>query len=367
MDGASQDRSESFESSGAGASSSPAFQLPRARSETESPLVRVRSHREAFSPGREIGTLVELIFDAREGASCGRARDVLLDFFESTLTNDNTRHAYLAAVTRFAAWCRGEGLPDLRAAKPHHLGTYLTHLEGEGLAITTRKQHLAALRMFYVAVCQGGLLDHNPAAGVRSPRHSRRRGITPVLSEDELRRLLSCVPNGTLRGLRDRALLLFLFHTFARISAAVALSRADVLRQRGQAWARLTEKGGKVLEVPLHRSLEAALFEYLEAAGIDEGPVFRSFEGRTGRLGTTPLSRTGAFLLVQEYARKAGIEAPIGCHSFRASGITTYLQRGGSLENAQRLAGHATPTTTKLYDRTGDEVAREEIERLPDL
>jgi integrase len=170
-----------------------------------------------------------------------------------------------------------------------------------------------------------------------------------------------------LRWQRDRTLLLFLFHTFARVSATVALTRADLVRQGGQAWARITEKGGKVLEIPLHRRLELALFDYLAAAGIEEGPVFRSFEGRTGRLGKAPMTRTGAFLLVQAYARQAGIEASIGCHSFRASGITIYLQRGGSLENAQKLAGHATPTTTKLYDRTDDEVAREEVERLPDL
>lgn len=52
---------------------------------------------------------------------------------------------------------------------------------------------------------------------------------------------------------------------------------------------------------------------------------------------------------MQGYACAAGIESAIGCHSFHASGITTYLERGGSLENAQRLTGHATPATTKLY------------------
>jgi hypothetical protein len=115
--------------------------------DADSQIVNARSICVAH-PGRDVGTLLELIFDARGGASSGRARDVLLDFFESTLTNDNTRRAYLAAVTRFASWCRRVGIPDLRAAKPHHLGTYLALLEREGFAITTRKQQLAALRMF---------------------------------------------------------------------------------------------------------------------------------------------------------------------------------------------------------------------------
>jgi integrase/recombinase XerD len=319
----------------------------------------------AGADARDVGALVTHVFPSTRDEGKGRERDVLLDFFQSTLTNDNTRRSYLAALTRFATWCHAQGLADVRSAKSHHLGSYLAHLEREGLAITTRKQHLAALRMFYVALCQRGLMDNNPAAGVRSPRHSRRRGVTPVLSEEEMRALLAAVPTETLRGLRDRALLLFLFHTFARVSAAVGLTMADVLRLGGRTWVRITEKGGKVLELPMHRSLDGALSTYLDVAGITEGPVFRPFDGRTGRLKTEPLTRTGAFLIVRGYARAAGIEAAIGCHSFRASGITTYLQRGGSLENAQKLAGHATPTTTKLYDRTGDEIAREEVERLP--
>lgn len=340
--------------------------LPQGAREPEAaprslPPLRTRAGADA----RDVHALVAHVFASGSGGGSDRECDVLLEFFQSTLTNDNTRRSYLSAVTRFAAWCQAEGLGDVRAAKPRHLGVYLSHLEAEGLAITTRKQHIAALRMFYVALCQGGLMESNPASGVRSPRHSRRRGITPVLSDDELRLLLAAVPLGTLRGLRDRALLLFLFHTFARVSAAVALTRENVLRHGGRAWVRLTEKGGKVVELPLHRSLESALFAYLDAAAIEEGAVFRSFEGRSGLLGREPLTRNGAFRIVRGYARAAGIEAAIGCHSFRASGITSYLLRGGSLENAQRLAGHATPTTTKLYDRTGDEITAEEVERLP--
>ena len=215
MNGADKGENEILEGMDAESLAIQSFLVSVECDDADSQIARVRSI-SVTPPGRDVGTLLELIFDARGGANSGRARDVLLDFFESTLTNDNTRRAYLAAVTRFASWCRREGLADLCAAKPHHLGTYLAHLEHEGFAITTRKQQLAALRMFYVAICQGGLLDHNPAAGVRSPRHSRRRGVTPVLSEDEMRALLAVVPMDTLRGLRDRALLLFLFRPVSR-------------------------------------------------------------------------------------------------------------------------------------------------------
>jgi hypothetical protein len=56
--------------------------------------------------------------------------------------------------------------------------------------------------------------------------------------------------------------------------------------------------------------------------------------------------------------------ARIGCHTFRATGITAYLEAGGTLENAQAMAAHESPRTTKLYDRTGDEITLDEVERI---
>jgi integrase len=68
--------------------------------------------------------------------------------------------------------------------------------------------------------------------------------------------------------------------------------------------------------------------------------------------------------MVKRRARAAGILSPIGCHTFRATGITQYLLNGGSLEKAQLMAAHASPRTTKLYDRTQDEVTLDEVERI---
>jgi integrase len=59
-----------------------------------------------------------------------------------------------------------------------------------------------------------------------------------------------------------------------------------------------------------------------------------------------------------------GTRVKIGCHTFRATGITAYLEAGGTLENAQTMAAHESPRTTKLYDRTGDEITLDEIERI---
>jgi site-specific recombinase XerD len=109
------------------------------------------------------------------------------------------------------------------------------------------------------------------------------------------------------------------------------------------------------------------LDEYIKPAGILEdkkGYLFRASNGKTGILSERALKREDAFHMVRRRARNAGIKTKIGCHTFRATGITAYLEAGGSLEKAQAMAAHESPRTTKLYDRTGDEITLDEVERI---
>jgi len=117
--------------------------------------------------------------------------------------------------------------------------------------------------------------------------------------------------------------------------------------------------------MPAHHNLEAYLDAYVEAAGIrDAGksPLFRSAAGRTGTLTAKAMNRIDAWRMIQLRAAELGTRARIGCHTFRATGINAYLEAGGTLENA--LAAHESPRTTKLYDRTGDEITLDEVERI---
>ena len=86
--------------------------------------------------------------------------------------------------------------------------------------------------------------------------------------------------------------------------------------------------------------------------------------GRSGTLSLRGMNRIDAYRMVQRRALKAGLPVLIECHTFRATCITAYLEAGGSLENAQAMAAHESPRTTKLYDPTGDEITLEEVERI---
>ena len=189
-----------------------------------------------------------------------------------------------------------------------------------------------------------------------------------MLDGGEWRRLIDAIPTDTLRDLRDRALIATLTYSFARINAALRM-RVEDLRPRGAGWElRLREKGGKQHVIPCHHALAELLLAYIAAAGIGEERkawLFRTSKGwKADVLSEEPMVQTDAWRMIRRRAKAAGIKALIGCHTFRATGITAYLENGGTLEHAQAMAAHESPRTTKLYDRTKERLTLDEIERI---
>ena len=289
-----------------------------------------------------------------------------LEFFAATIRNKNTRLAYYRAVCHFFAWVEQHRIGELADIEPIHVAVYIEALQATN-AKPTVKQHLAAIRMLFDWLVVGQILATNPAHAVRGPKHVVKRGKTPVLTEEEARSLFDSIDTSTLVGLRDRALIGVMTYAFARISAVVGMRVEDYYPEGKRWWVRLHEKGGKRHEMPAHHKLEQYLDEYLAAAGIREDgktPLFRSAVGRTGVLTATPMDRVDAYRMIRRRTGDAGFKKRIGCHAFRATGITAYLEAGGALENAQAMAAHESPRTTKLYDRTGDEITLDEVERI---
>ncbi len=307
-------------------------------------------------PSAAAVALPEVIVDAGPVAV-----ERFLEFFAAAIANGRTRAAYARAAGQFLAWCGARGL-ELRAIAPLHVAAYIRTHPG---AVPTVKQHLAAIRGLCDWLVVHQVLPANPAAAVRGPKHVVTKGATPVLSPAETRALLDRIDTGTVVGLRDRALLSVLVYSFARVSAAVGMRRQDYFRQGTRGWLRLYEKGGKRHDVPAHHRAEEALEAYVAVAGLEDAraPLFQSVD-RAGRLSGRPLVRRAVLAMIKRRAAGAGLPATTCCHTFRATGITAYLSNGGTLEHAQRIAGHASPKTTKLYDRTADTISLDEIERI---
>jgi integrase len=155
-------------------------------------------------------------------------------------------------------------------------------------------------------------------------------------------------------------------YSFARVGAAASMRVEDYFQQGKRSWLRLHEKGGKRHEVPCHHNLEEYLDAWIKVAGIagdQKGPLFRSVR-KGDKLTENPMNRTDVLRMIKRRAAEAALPFSTCCHTFRATGITNYMQNGGTLEHAQQIAAHESPRTTKLYDRTQDQISLDEVERI---
>ena len=220
------------------------------------------------------------------------------------------------------------------------IAAYIEDLQSKRSAPTV-KQHLAAIRMLFDWLVIGQIVEVNPASSVRRPKYVVKRGKTPVLKSEQARQLLDSIKTETIVGLRDRALLGLMCYTFSRVGAVVTMKVEDYYQDGKRWWIRLHEKGGKRHEVPAHHNAEAYIDAYLSAAGIGDQkktPLFRSVDRRR-QITENPLTRTDVLRMIKRRALEAGLPYSTCCHTFRATGITAYLENGGTIENAKTWKG----------------------------
>ena len=161
-----------------------------------------------------------------------RAGIRFLEFFASTIRNPHTRRAYARAVADFLAWCEDHTVTSISAVQPLHVATWI-ELQTRRHAAPTAKLRLAAIRHLVDWLVMGQIVPINPAASMRGPAHSIRKGKTPVLDPAEARALLDSIDVATPIGLRDRALIGLMIYSFGRIGAALAMKVEDVFVQNG--------------------------------------------------------------------------------------------------------------------------------------
>jgi site-specific recombinase XerD len=335
------------------------------------------------------GPLAELL-PPMVGRAGPKAAQRWLQFFTAELTNDNTRMAYAQATGEFFDWV-GELDPfalatddDLKHIRSIHIATWRemlvkTPAQRKGRAGTgsapgvvvektrsaaTIKLKIAAVRSLFSYLKEGGVLDDDPAASVRAPKMSVTGGKTPYVTGNEAAKVLDSITGTKPVDLRDRALIALMTYTLARVSAAVGMTVRDVFVQGNRRYVRLHEKGGKELVMPCHHELEDYLTAYIAAAGLTgqpDTPLFRAMDNTTRKLGANGLTRMKAWEMVQRRTANAGIDTHACNHTFRATGITTFLENGGELSKARDMAGHASIRTTQLYDRRSRAVKIDDV------
>jgi len=271
----------------------------------------------------------------------------------------NTVGAYRRDLERFVEWLAQAGVEDLTTVTTAQLGDFITWASRDGgLSPPSVRRTVSSVRGLFKYLGEEGALTVDPTDELSSPAVPLR--LPKALSVAETVALVeSCDPH-TVTGIRDRALLEFLYGSGARISEAVELT-PDALDLENRS-VLVRGKGGKQRRVPIGSFAAETLTAYLVRArpALLEhrrkgGPVPREvfLNTRGGRL-----SRQSAYAIVSAAAERAGV-ADVSPHTLRHSFATHLLEGGADVRVVQELLGHASVTTTQIYTKVTIDRLRE--------
>ena len=273
----------------------------------------------------------------------------------------NTVSAYRRDLERYTDWCAARGLSDVAAVTENDVADFAASLRttgggGGALSASSAARTVVSVRTFHRFATREGWTVVDPARHVR-PAASPRR-LPKALTYDEVLALIASSGDAESPvGLRDRALVEFLYGTGTRISEAVGLDVDDV--DLADLTVIVTGKGSKQRVLPLGQYAAQAVEAYLvrgrPALAVKGRGTARLFLNGLGR----PLSRQSAFGVLRSAAERAGIARAVSPHTLRHSFATHLIERGADVRVVQELLGHASVTTTQIYTMVTVEALRE--------
>jgi len=269
-----------------------------------------------------------------------------------------TRRAYRNDVAHFMRTLNIQSPDELRRVDHRAVMAWERLMrEEQGSQASTVRRRLAALSSLFAHLVKFGVVETNPARDVERPAINRREGMTLAFSQQQARKILDAPEHNTLRGVRDRAILAVGLQVGFRRAEIASLKVGDFHMNRGYDALKVMRKGGKKGSLAIHPQAAQRIRDYLALAkhGDDiDGPLFRPVkENRKGQEPRRHMDPGAIDRVLRKYARSIGLDRGYSAHSMRATFITTALDNGASLEDVQSAAGHADPSTTKLYDRRG--------------
>lgn len=256
----------------------------------------------------------------------------------------NTLEAYSRDVREFIAFEGSRSMTDITETSGTEIVAFLHELKISGKSAATVNRKLASLRAFFNYLIEAGLMKDNPTTAIRSPRIDRKN--LEYLTIEEVDRLLS-VPDDSIKGIRDRAILELLYATGIRVSELIDADVSDINLRMG--FITCAGEKSKPRIVPLGRPARAALENYiydgrsaLIKGNKDETALFVNYYGKR-------ITRQGLWKLLKEYGVKAGLDHKLTPNIIRNSFAVHMLQNGADLKSLQELMGHEDISATQVY------------------
>lgn len=264
-------------------------------------------------------------------------------------TNDHTRRAYSRALDDFFLWWNAQGRPALSKAVVQRFRAYL---HDSGLAAATITQRMSAIRALASEAADNGLIEQSAAFGISKVKGMKASGTRAGnwLTKEQAQELLNAPDTGTLKGLRDRAILAVMLGAGLRRSEVAALT-FDHIQQRDGRWVilDLIGKGERMRSVPIPSWTKAAIDAWARAAGLSGGRVFRAVNryGRTLDRRSSGITAQAVYNVVAEYAGALGFD--LAAHDLRRTYAKLARKGGADLAQIQLTLGHASIKTTERY------------------
>lgn len=256
----------------------------------------------------------------------------------------HSHEAYLRDISKLATYLSPINLP-VEDIRENHLLDFLKDLHGLGVEASTQARCLSGIRSFFQFLQFEGRISADPTVHIKSPQKGRK--LPDTLSFDEITAILEAADLSTNEGLRNRAMLEFLYGAGLRVSELIQLKLTDVYQDIG--FIKVVGKGDKERLVPAGRDAFHYLNVYLEhirpQIPVKKGAMNVVFLNRRG----SALSRVMVFLICKDLAAKAGIHKTISPHTFRHSFATHLIEGGADLRAVQEMLGHESILTTEIY------------------
>lgn len=256
----------------------------------------------------------------------------------------NTIQAYTRDLVQCAQFMQALGAEDWGAVDGALLSKWTADLSLKDYARTSQSRKLSAVRMLARQLVSEGRRKDDFTELASSPKLSRK--LPDVLTTEEVTRLLEAPSMATPHGLRDRAILELFYSSGLRVSELCGLFLQSV--NLGEGYVRVFGKGSKERIAPIGSAAVRALRDYL-AGG--RGKFLKAHTGSELFLSQhgKPISRKMVWVMIKDYARKAGIKKKIKPHLLRHSFATHLLEGGADLRAIQEMLGHSDISTTQIY------------------
>lgn len=274
----------------------------------------------------------------------------LADMFAHYLASErgysqNTLEAYANDISRFVDFAESRGKETPEEISRSLVASFIKFLVDLGLSPKSISRNISALRTFWAFLVNNHFASNDPLEGIELPKQLRK--LPEVLSPDEVEKILESVDTSTPIGLRDRALLEFMYATGARVSEVANIQPSHIHTSSG--FVRLFGKGSKERIVPIAQSSLWWIQHYIKdarpllAKPNSGGWVFLNARG--GKL-----SRMGIWKILRKWVEKAGFgNRGIHPHTLRHSFATHLLEGGADIISIQAMLGHSSVTTTEIY------------------